>query len=364
MSSTRAVRLGPGSRPTTVIRVALAAFVVVVSLDSMFRLVTSTPVAIDLLIPLRAVERWLAGGLAYVPDGFTDPQALPPFLYPPFVLPLLAPLTILPEEALRWAWVAGMAAIGFGSYRWLGLGILPAILALLWIPMAEGIWTGNIAVVLFAAFVTTFWQRSRGGRPATPRDLKEAAQAGPRVGFLAAALASVKPSQVHAWLVIVRYQPRSAVIGLWPWLAVVLVTLPIVGLGAYVNWVEQVRLAADPSWPMMGVSLLAYLPAAIFGLLSVGSLVVAWRLRGRDLGAWLGILMFLVTPNMHSFNALFLLPGLLLIRREFALMAAMLMSTYTAQGWWLGAAIIVGSMVAGIRWPIVREPQGASALAA
>jgi hypothetical protein len=347
-----------------VIRAALVVVVLLVSLDSAVRLMTTTPVAIDLLIPLRAVERWMDGGVVYVPDGFTDVQALPPFLYPPFVLPFLAPLTVLPEAALRWAWVAAMAAIGWGAYRWLGLGLVPSLLALLWIPMAEGIWTGNIGIVLFGAFVVAFWRRSHVGQPASPRDLDDTAQADPRIGFLAASLAAVKPSQVHAWLVLFRHQPRSALIGLVPWLVVVLVTLPLVGFGTYWEWLAQVRRAADPSWPMMGVSLLAYLPAVPFAILTVGSLALAWRLRGPDLGAWLGVLMFLVTPNMHSFNGLFLLPGLLLIRREFALLAAMLMSTYTAEGWWLGAAVVIGSMLAGTRWPIIREPQAASVVPA
>lgn len=359
----RETRFGPGSRANTAIRGVLLVLAVLVSLESAIRLVTTTPVAIDLIIPLQAAERWLAGGVVYLPDGFTDPEALPPFLYPPFVLPFMAPLTVLPEAALRWAWVAGMAAIGWGSYRWLGLDPLRALLALVWIPMAEGIWTGNIGVILFAVFAVAFWRRSVDGAAASQRDLDDATQAGPRVGFLAASLASVKPSQVHAWLVLLRHQPRAALMGLLPWVVVVLVTLPLVGLAAYWDWLAQVRLAADPSWPMMGVSLLAYLPAAVFAVLTIGSLILAWRLRGPDLGAWLGVLMFLVTPNMHSFNGLFLVPALLLIRREFALLAAMLMSTYTAEGWWLGAAVVIGSMAAGTRWPIIREPQRASAVA-
>jgi hypothetical protein len=84
--------------------------------------------------------------------------------------------------------------------------------------------------------------------------------------------------------------------------------------------------------------------------------VAALRVRGPDTGAWLGILIFLVAPNMHNFSGLMLLPALLRIRREFALLAAILTSSYTAQGWWLGVAIVVGTMLAGLRWPILREP--------
>jgi hypothetical protein len=91
-------------------------------------------------------------------------------------------------------------------------------------------------------------------------------------------------------------------------------------------------------------------------VLTVASLVVAVRLRGPDTGIWLGLLMLLVTPNMHDFSGLFLLPAMLRIRLEFALLAAMLTSTATAQGWWLGIAIVVGAMLAGRRWPAAFEP--------
>ena len=66
--------------------------------------------------------------------------------------------------------------------------------------------------------------------------------------------------------------------------------------------------------------------------------------------------MLVVTPNMHDFTGLFLLPAMLRIRLEFALLAAMLTSTATAEGWWLGIAIVVGGMLAGRRWPAVFEP--------
>ena len=356
MTATRGL-LGPGTRATAAIRVVLAAVVVLVSTASAIRLVTTTPVGIDLLIPLKATERWLDGGVVYLPDAFTDPGALPPFLYPPFVLPFVAPLTALPELALRWAWVLGTLAVGWWSFRWIGLGLIPATVGLVWIPMAEGVWTGNVSVVIFLAFVAALWHRAGDGGPARPRQLDVPGETGPRIGFLAASLAALKPSQVHGWLAVLRRQPRSAVLGVVPWVVVVLLTLPLTGIGPYFDWIGQVRLAADPQWPMMGVSLLAYLPAIAFGALVAGSLAVAWLLRGPDTGAWLGILMFLVTPNMHSFNGLFLVPAMLLIRREFALVAAMLMATYSAQGWWLGAAIVVATMLVGTRWPIAREAQ-------
>jgi hypothetical protein len=141
----------------------------------------------------------------------------------------------------------------------------------------------------------------------------------------------------------------------------VLVTLPLVGIALYRDWLEQAARASDPAWPAMGQSLLVYLPSVVFLGLTLVSFVLALRIRGRDTGIWIGLLMLLVTPNMHVQTALFLLPAMLRIRLEFALLAAMLTSTHTNEGWWLGIAIVIGVMLAGERLPILREPPAEAA---
>lgn len=349
--------LGPGTRLTNLVLAGFGAIALVVLIANAIPVVTEFPIAIDLIIPLKAAERWLAGGVVYVPDGFTNPEVLPPFLYPPFVLPLVAPLTWLPELAVRSAWVVtALGAAVFACRRlaipwWLVPGVL------LWAPMAGGIWGGNVQIFLFAAFVVVFWESpDRFDLRPVPRDLGLRRDIGPRLTFLAAAVASVKVTQAHAWLALAGRAPRAAAVGLIPWASLVVVTLPLVGLGLYGAWIAQVARASNPDWPAMGVSLLAYLPPPVFAALSIGSVFIAWRLRGPDTGAWLGLAMFLVAPNMHNFSGLLLLPAMLRIRREFALIAAILTSTYTSQGWWLGVAVVVGTMLAGLRWPILREP--------
>lgn len=349
--------LGPGTHLTNLVRGGLAFIAVAVFVVQAIPVVTTFPVAIDLIIPLKAAERWLSGGVVYVPDGFTDPEALPPFLYPPFVLPLLAPLTVLPELAVRLAWVVAVASAAIYACRRLAIPWLLLPGALLWAPMNEGIWGGNVQIFLFAAFVTVFWRRpDRFNLRPSPRELDRPAEIDSRLSFLGAAVGAVKFTQGHAWLALARRAPRAGALGLTPWAILVALTLPLVGFGLYDAWLDQLSRASNPAWPAMGVSLLAYLPSPVFAALTVASVVAALRLRGPDTGAWLGIVIFLVAPNMHSFSGLMLLPALLRIRREFALLAAILTSSYTAQGWWLGVAIVVGTMLAGLRWPILREP--------
>jgi hypothetical protein len=356
-ASATAPRLGPGSRATTVLRAGLGLAAIAVFVTQAIPIVTTFPVAIDLIIPLKAAERWLSGEVVYVPDGFTNIQVLPPFLYPPFVLPIVAPLTFLPELLVRWVWFALVLGTGIAACRRLAIPWLIVPGVLLWSPMLGGIWGGNLQIVLFAAFVIAFW------RPPETHDLhpvaldvdRPSAVTG-RTGFFAAAVGSVKISQIQAWLAVARRSPRAGLAGLSPWVALVLITLPIVGVGLYVSWLEQVARASDPNWPAMGPSLLAYLPAAVFAAITIGSFIVALLVRGPETGAWLGLVMLLVTPNMHDFNGVFLLPAMLLIRREFALLAAILTSTYTSQGLWLGIAIVVIAMLVGVRWPAIREP--------
>jgi Glycosyltransferase family 87 len=352
-----AVALGPGTRATTLVRLALAAMAVVVALVTDRKIVTTFPVAIDVTIPLSAAQRWLDGGTVYLADGFTNPDVLPPFLYPPFVLPFVAPLTALPEMLVRVA-VTGIAVVAaLLVCRRLAVPWRFVALVLIWEPMLGSMWGANVQLLLFAAFVAAFWRApSIHDLHPEPRDLERPGAVIPRIGWYAATVASVKATQVHAWLAVASRSLRAAVLGVAPWVAVVLVTLPIVGIALWTDWVAQLGRASDPTWAAMGPSLLRYLPAVVVAVLTAASLVVAVRLRGADTGIWLALLMLVVTPNMHDFSGLFLLPAMLRIRLEFALLAAMLTSTATAEGWWLGIAIVVAGMLAGRRWPAMYEP--------
>jgi hypothetical protein len=227
----------------------------------------------------------------------------------------------------------------------------------LWAPMLGGIWGGNVAVLMFGAFVAAFW------RPPVahdlvldPRELDGAEPPNVLTGWLAAGVGGVKVSQAQAWLAVLSRSPRAALLGAAPWLALVLATLPIIGIDLYRSWIEQLARASDPTWEAMGPSLLRFVPAPLFTALTVGSFAVALRLRGSDTAVWLGIVMVVVTPNVHNHSALLLLPALLRIRREFALVAAVLIGSYSDLGWWLGVILLVALMVLGERWSILREP--------
>jgi Glycosyltransferase family 87 len=335
--------------------VGLAAVAAPLVVYEAVRVVTNFPVSIDLVIPLQAAERWLSGGAVYLADGFRDPEAIPPFLYPPFVLPLIGALTQLPADMLRWVWLAAFVGIAVLTCRRLAMPWWLVPFAIAWPPFAEGVWNGNIQVVLFAAFVVTFWvSPNQHDLAIDARDLTDRRQTGPLTGFTAATVGAVKVSQAFAWLVVARHQPRAAILGATPWLVVVVATLPLTGIGLYRDWLGQASLAADPRWPMIGVPLLLYLPQLVVFAITAASIVIALRLRGPDAGAWAGLLMLVVAPNLHAFTGLFAIPAMLLVRREVALIAVIGMASYTAPGWWLGVTLLVATLALGGRFPELR----------
>ena len=100
-----------------------------------------------------AVRLWLEGGDPYHPTG-----AFLPYVYSPWMLPLFVPWAILPWEVAWFAWRGAALLLLLWSIRWayarrpLATAILVAIL---YIPIAANIDTGNInlllAVALFGA---------------------------------------------------------------------------------------------------------------------------------------------------------------------------------------------------------------------
>jgi hypothetical protein len=275
-----------------------------------------------------------------------------PYLYPPFVLPFAAAFAALPSELVRWAWFIGLVGVAALTCRRLAMPWWLVPFALAWPPFAEGIWNGNIQVVLFAAFVVTFWEGPRGHHlQPVPRDLADRARTGPRIGFAAATVGAAKVSQAFAWLVVARHQPRSAALGALPWLAVLLITLPMTGLQLYIEWLGQASLAADPGWDKIGVPLLVYLPKPVVVALTLAAVLVCLRLRGPRTGAWVGLLMLIVAPNVHAFTGLFAIPAMLLVRRDIALVSVIAMATYTEPGWWLGVGLVTGSLLLSDRYP-------------
>ena len=118
---------------------AIGFVVGVIALANIPRLETSWPFGIDLEIPLRAAAHWTAGTPVYPPSAMQvrgGPDL--PYLYPPFLLPFLAPITGLPHEALEDFWFVLCVLACIWTFRRLGAPWLAVPCLLVWPPVGEG----------------------------------------------------------------------------------------------------------------------------------------------------------------------------------------------------------------------------------
>ena len=351
----RAFAVGGG--PNRVLRAFLWALAGAVSLAGARDLLAGYPPFVDIEIPLRAAERWLAGGEPYLASAFlAAPGYDLPFLYPPFTLPLVAPLTVLPREAAWGIWLAVCLGAALVVARRLGVPWAAVPLVLLWPPFAEAILGGNVQVLLAAAFVLLFFRAPVRPWAPSARDPASADRPAGADGVLGAAIPALKLSQPHAWVALLRRRPKAALAGLVVVAALAVVSLPLVGIDAWVAWTEHLRRAGDPAWPIAGASLAAGMPAVVGLAVAALTAGLCLLVPVARLGAWTGILTVVGAPSLRMFGVLFALPAMLTIRRELALLAAAMIATYTLEGLWMGLSLVLGTLLVAERYPVLREP--------
>ena len=311
------------------------------------------PVMVDLEIPLRAAERWVHGGDPYLASSFAAPEGYGlPFLYPPPVLPFLAALLALPRGVVAAAWLAATLAAAIFVARRLGVPWRAVPIVLCWVPFAEGLVGGNAQVLLGAAFVAVFFDPPAGPwRPAPrdPRDPRDRSRPAIADGILAAVTPALKLTQPHAWAALLRRRPLAALLGLVAVSAVALATLPLVGVGAWQAWIAQLGRAADPAWALRGSSLVQLLPGLLSPTATGLTVLLVLVVPTRRLGAATGLLLVLGTPSLRSYGVLFLLPAMLAVRRDVALVAVILIGTGVMPGMWAGILLVTLAFTAGDR---------------
>lgn len=288
------------------------------------------PFGIDLEIPLRAATHWSSGAPVYPPSAMQVHSGLDlPYLYPPFLLPLLSSIAGLPRQPVLVAWFGLCLLASVWTCRRLGIPWIAVPCLLAWPPFGEALIVGNVQVFLFAAFVAVFYQpgeaapEQRELRPG--RDLPN--------GLLAALVGALKVAQMLPVLYLARRRFRAAFLGVAVLATVALATLPWTGVGIYGDWLAQLQRASDPAWTIGGGSLGRGLGIPDSILIAIG-IVLALAVRGRDSVAWLGIVLIVAAPSVHGFTFLFLLPALLSIRRDIAIpVGALFLIPYTLPPW-------------------------------
>ena len=326
----------PSAFDATVIVVAAAAVVSDLTL-------LPTQVLRDLDVYLRAGDAWLSGRAVYLDHVVTtvpDDRSLYPFHYPPLVLPLVGALAALPRELVHVAWPIASAALALVALRSLGLAWPWAAAALLWRPFAEGLWVGNVAVPLLAAFVLA-----------------------PRAGWLLAlpGLFKVYAAIPALWLLRER-RWRDIVIAGALAIALAIGTLPLVGFDAWPAWLAGLAWW-DASIPALGsyvsgIALSQWLSRPVALALAALCLVLALRARGTEALWRLGITMPVASPAVFSHGLLTALPAILRLRPVVLWLASAATATAPGPVFWIAPALAVLSWF----WPALRaeEPRARS----
>lgn len=283
----------------------------------------------DLELYVKAGERWLAGAPVYM----SSPMAIPPddlsnypFLYPPLTLPLFGGLALLPFPVAAGLWLGVSVAALLAGLRWVGLSWRWCLVVLVWPPVAQGLYVGNVAIPMFALFAAAPW------RPAL--------LAIPPLFKLHSGIAAL-------WL-LRREHWRSAILGGVVVVAGCLATLPLVGRQLWVEWIGglqayQVSQTLLPN-NLYGYGLARYVPFVAWVAIALVVGILALRARGRrEQLSRLGVATITGSPSLFSHGFLLALPAMLKLDTPWFWLAFGLTACAPGPAWFGAIAVIVWS---------------------
>jgi hypothetical protein len=251
----------------------------------------------DFDVYLASAGRWMAGGQPYMTapaSAWPSSAAQDFFLYPPPLLPFFGLLSKLPNPPLTVAWVGFLVACAYASFRALGLRPIWSVLLLAFPPVMIGFESGNVASLTFLLFALAY--RASGS-------------------LVVDGLFKVQSAIPALWLLRTR-RWRGLVFGLVALGAIVLVSLPIVGVDSWRAWLAGLGYRAE-SQPavisMFGFSDARFLPGTVFVVLSVGVVAVALLFSGRRGLAALGLASIIASPSLWPHGFVFALPAVLML---------------------------------------------------
>ena len=220
-----------------------------------------------------------------------------PYLYAPPTLPFFGLLSELPRRLADALWVAGSLAAVLVSLRAFGLKWHWVLLALIWTPIMQGLFVGNVMIpsLLLLAAATRV-----GG------------------GLVFGPLFKPQNGIVSLWLVRERAW-RPLVAGLFVLLLIVAATLPLTGLDLWRQWFESLAAYQQsqtyiPS--LYGVGLGRYLPLWAFAAIAAFTVVAALWVSGREGLARLGLASAVASPSLFLHGFVFAIPSFLRLRAE------------------------------------------------
>jgi hypothetical protein len=278
---------------------------------------------------LKAGTHFLEGGAVYIHDLFTvrpDDLTNYPFLYPPLSLPAFALLSLPPRPIVDAAWLALSAGAAVWALRRLGMGWAWVAVFLAWPPFEQGLYVGNVAMPLFALFV-----------------------AGPvfGAGLILTALFKLYSGIAALWLPLDR-RWRDIAIGVGLVVAWFVLTLPIVGVDRWSEWLTSLGLYRE-SQPLLPGSLVGLAPARVLPqwvavAIAVAVLVLALPGRGGAERLWrLGVATIAASPSLYSHGYAVAVPAILRLRAAVLWLVLGITSVEPGVQWFYALGLLVAS---------------------
>ena len=284
----------------------------------------------DLGIYIKAGQHFQAGSPVYLSSPLAaNPADLSdlPYLYPPFTLPFFGVLARLPVPLVQVGWLVGSICLGVQALRWMGLPGRWALFALVWPPIFQGLWVGNVAVPALALFAVGPWLGS---------------------GLILSAVFKLYTGISSLWLIRERRWVEVGV-GIVALLVLTLATLPLTGVDLWSRWFEGLRnyQASQIDLPALyGFGLARYIPYAAYLGCAVLAIVAALLVRGRELLARLGTATIVASPSLFGHGLLVAVPSLLSLRSPWLWLAIGLSSTPQGPQTLLAVGVILISWAA------------------
>jgi len=293
----------------------------------------------DLDVYLGSAGRWIAGGQPYMTEPVTRWPVNPAadfFLYPPPLLPFFGLLSELPNPAVAAGWTAFLVACAYGAFRALGLTRVWSLALLAFPPVANGFESGNIAILAFFLFALG---RRKGAL--LPLDGLFKAQLG---------LPALWLVRSGRWRAILAALALIA--------ALVLLTLPLVGLDSWRAWIAGLGYRSQSQAAVLslyGFSYARVLPGPVFAAVAAATVGLAFVFSGRRGLAAFGLVTIIASPALWPHGFAFALPAVLMLENGGLVLAVLGAGVAGADIWLLFYAGCL-AVIAAPRLPDARHP--------
>ncbi len=281
----------------------------------------------DLAIYFKAGEHFRDGSAVYMQVPLTvQPVDLSnyPFLYPPCTLPLFAALSLLPVLAAQGLWVGCSVGLGLAALHLFGLPRRWLAPALLWPPLFQGLWVGNVAVPALALYALGPWLGA---------------------GLVLGGVFKSYTALGALWLVRER-RWRQIAAGVGAMVLLVAATLPLTGATLWSDWLNSLGIYQTSQRSLQslyGFGLPRFVPFDVFVAAAVAAVVVALLARGRESLARLATATVIASPSRFGHGMLMAVPSLLSLRSPWLWLAVGFLSTPDGLQWWLAIVVVAAS---------------------